>query len=182
MGRVYEEISTELAEWIGQQKMFFVGTSPLSESGSVNISPKGYDTFRIVDSQTVAYLDLTGSGAETIAHLRENGRITFMWCSFEGPPRIVRIHGRGRVVSANDVSFQGVFNEIPGARSIIVATAERISDSCGCSVPVMKYEEERTRLREWADNKTEQELNDYRQMKNSSSIDGLPALEKGPRS
>jgi hypothetical protein len=182
MGRVYEEISTELAEWIGQQKMFFVGTSPLSESGSVNISPKGYDTFRIVDSQTVAYLDLTGSGAETIAHLRENGRITFMWCSFEGPPRIVRIHGRGRVVSVNDATFQGVFNEIRGARSIIVATAERISDSCGYSVPVMKYEEERTRLREWADNKTEQELNDYRQMKNSSSIDGLPALEKGPRS
>jgi hypothetical protein len=178
MGRLYEDISTELAEWIGRQKMFFVGTSPLSESGSVNISPKGYDTFRIIDSRTVAYLDLTGSGAETIAHLQENGRITFMWCSFEGPPRIVRIHARGRVVSTQDPSFQGVFDEIPGARSIIVATAERISDSCGYSIPVMKFEEERSRLREWAENKSEQELNDYRQQKNSSSIDGLPALEK----
>jgi len=177
MGRVYKEISSELAECIGRQKMFFVGTSPLSESGSVNISPKGYDTFRIVDSQTVAYLDLTGSGAETIAHLRENGRITFMWCSFEGPPRIVRIHARGKVVSADDVSFQGVFDEMPGARSIIVATAERVSDSCGYSVPVMKYEEERSRLREWADNKSEEELNDYWKEKNSASIDGLPALD-----
>ena len=177
MGRLYEDISTELAEWIGRQKMFFVGTSPLSETGSVNISPKGYDTFRIIDSRTVAYLDLTGSGAETIAHLQENGRITFMWCSFEGPPRIVRIHGRGRVVSTQDPSFQGVFDEIPGARSIIVATAERISDSCGYSIPVMKFDEERSRLREWAENKSEQELTDYRQQKNSSSIDGLPALE-----
>ena len=177
MGRVYKEISSELAEWIGRQKMFFVGTSPLSESGSVNISPKGYDTFRIVDSQTVAYLDLTGSGAETIAHLRENGRITFMWCSFEGPPRIVRIHARGKVVSADDVSFQGVFDEMPGARSIIVATAERVSDSCGYSVPVMKYEEERSRLREWADNTSEEELNDDWKEKNSASIDGLPALD-----
>ena len=178
MGRVYEEISSELAEWIGRQKIFFVGTSPLSSSGSVNISPKGYDTFRIVDSKTVAYLDLTGSGAETIAHLRENGRITFMWCSFEGPPRIVRIHARGRVVSADDVSFQGVFNETPGARSIIVATAERVSDSCGYSVPILKYEKERSRLREWADTKSEQELKDYRQDKNSVSIDGLPALDQ----
>jgi hypothetical protein len=177
MGRIYEEISTELAEWIARQKMFFVATSPLAESGSVNVSPKGYDTFRIVDSQTVAYLDLTGSGAETIAHLRENGRITFMWCSFEGPPRIVRIHARGQVVSTEDSQFQGVFNEIPGARSIIVATAERISDSCGYSVPLMRFEEERSRLKEWADNKSEQELIDYRHEKNSASIDGLPALD-----
>ena len=178
MGRIYEEISTELAEWIGRQKIFFVGTSPLSESGSVNISPKGYDTFRVLDSRTVAYLDLTGSGAETIAHLQENGRITFMWCSFEGPPRIVRIHARGKVVSTKDSEFQGVFDEIPGARSIIVATAERISDSCGYSVPVMKYEEERSRLREWAENKTDQELSEYRLQKNSASIDGLPALDQ----
>ena len=178
MGRIYEEISTELAEWIGRQKIFFVGTSPLSESGSVNISPKGYDTFRVLDSRTVAYLDLTGSGAETIAHLQENGRITFMWCSFEGPPRIVRIHARGKVVTTDDFQFQGVFDEIPGARSIIVATAERISDSCGYSVPVMKYEEERSRLREWAENKTDQELSEYRLQKNSASIDGLPALNQ----
>ena len=178
MGRIYEEISTELAEWIGRQKIFFVGTSPLSESGSVNISPKGYDTFRVLDSRTVAYLDLTGSGAETIAHLQENGRITFMWCSFEGPPRIVRIHARGKVASPEDPQFQGVFDEIPGARSIIVATAERISDSCGYSVPVMKYEEERSRLREWAENKTDQELSEYRLQKNSASIDGLPALNQ----
>lgn len=178
MGRVYEEISTELAEWIGRQRVFFVGTSPLSPSGSVNISPKGYDTFRIVDSRTVAYLDLTGSGAETIAHLRENGRITFMWCSFDGPPRIVRIHARGQVSPADDPSFLGVFNEIPGARAVIVATAERISDSCGYSVPVMKFEEERSRLHEWAGNRSEQELISYRREKNSTSIDGLPALDQ----
>ena len=101
-----------------------------------------------------------------------------MWCSFEGPPRIVRIHARGKVVSTEDSEFQGVFDEIPGARSIIVATAERISDSCGYSVPVMKYEEERSRLREWAENKTDQELSEYRLQKNSASIDGLPALNQ----
>jgi hypothetical protein len=178
MGRIYNEISSELAEWIGRQRLFFVGTAPLSELGSVNVSPKGYDTFRIVNSQTVAYLDLTGSGAETIAHLQENGRITFMWCSFEGPPRIVRIHGQGTVASLDDPAYEGMFPDIPGARAIIVATAERISDSCGYSVPVMTYQEERSRLVEWANNKTDQELREYRQEKNALSIDGLPAFEQ----
>ncbi len=177
MGRVHDDISGELAEWIGRQRLFFVGSAPLSGSGSVNLSPKGYDTFRIVDPRTVAYLDLTGSGAETIAHVRENGRITFMWCAFEGPPRIVRIHGRGTVVPVDDPAFAGVFPDTPGARSIIVAAAERVSDSCGYAVPHMAYQGERSRLVEWAEQKSDDGLEAYRREKNSVSIDGLPALD-----
>jgi hypothetical protein len=178
VGRRYDEISEELAEWIGRQKVFFVGTAPLSESGSVNVSPKGYDTLRVINSRTVAYLDLTGSGAETAAHLRENGRITFMWCAFEGPPRIVRVHGRGTTVPVDDPAHRGLFDDIPGARSIVVCTAERISDSCGYAVPLMMYDGDRSRLRDWAEGKTSDELTEYRREKNSISIDGLPALDR----
>ena len=177
MGRSYDEISSELAEWIRQQKLFFVGTAPLSESGSINVSPKGYDTFRVLDSRNIAYLDLTGSGAETIAHLRENGRITFMWCSFEGPPRIVRIHGTGVVLPFDDPAYEEIFPGIPGARSIIVARATRISDSCGYSIPNMTFQGERSRLIEWAKGKSSHALVEYQREKNSISIDGLPALE-----
>jgi len=176
MGRTYESLSPELTEWIGRQRMFFVATAALS--GTVNVSPKGYDSLRVIDGRTVAYLDLTGSGAETTAHLRENGRITVMWCAFEGPPRIVRVHGYGEVLPTDDRRFQNQFPETPGARSIISITVDRISDSCGYAVPLMAFESERSRLMEWAEGKSDEELREYRIVKNSTSIDGLPALEQ----
>lgn len=177
MGTVHHEISTELADWIGRQKMFFVATAASSVDSTVNVSPKGYDTLRVLNGSTVAYLDLTGSGAETIAHLRENGRITLMWCAFEGPARIVRIHGRGEVLSIDDERIERRFELKPGARAVVLVHADRISDSCGYAVPLMDYAGERSRLREWAASKTDDELIEYRRRKNAASIDGLPALD-----
>lgn len=176
MGAVHDSITPALAEWIGRQQMFTVATAPLGADGHVNVSPKGLDTLRILDPLTVAYLDLTGSGAETIAHVRENERITLMWCAYEGAPRIVRVHGRGEIVGLDDSRVVGRFELRRGARSVIIVHADRISDSCGYSVPLYTFVGQRTRLTEWADHKTDDELVDYRQQKNASSIDGLPAL------
>jgi hypothetical protein len=176
MGAVHASITSTLAAWIAQQQMFTVATAPLAESGHVNLSPKGLDSLRIIDDRTLAYLDLTGSGAETIAHVRENGRITVMWSAFDGPPRIVRVHGRGEVLSVDDPRVDGLFAPQRGARAVVLVHAERISDSCGYSVPLYDFVGHRTRLVEWADNKTEDELVEYRIAKNSVSIDGLPAL------
>src|SRR5215211_7726331 len=135
MGSVHPSITPPVADWIRRQQMFFVATAPLDGSGHVNVSPKGLDTLRILDELTVAYLDLTGSGAETVAHVRENGRITLMWCAFDGPPRIVRMHGRGEVLAVDDPLVAGLFPEIPGSRAVVVVRAERLSDSCGYAVP-----------------------------------------------
>ena len=158
--------------------MFFVATAP-EGGGRVNVSPKGYDSFRILDERTVAYLDLTGSGAETIAHVRQNGRITFMFCAFEGDPDIVRLYGRGRVVTLGDDGFDVLlagFSPAHGIRSIIVADIDQTSSSCGFAVPLMDFVAERGRLREWAEHRTDDELTAYRSSKNARSIDGLPAL------
>ncbi len=175
MGTVRETITPPVAEWIERQQVFFVSTAPLDPDGHVNVSPKGLDTLRILDDVTVAYLDLTGSGAETVAHVRENGRITLMWTAFEGPPRIVRVHGRGEVADLNDARVAGRFDEIPGARAVIIVHAQRVSDSCGYSVPLYSYTGQRTKLIEWAQEHAE-ELDDYRSRKNAKSIDGLPAF------
>ncbi|MDY7106292.1 MAG: pyridoxamine 5'-phosphate oxidase family protein [Actinomycetota bacterium] len=178
MGRTYEALSDALVEWIGRQKMFFVATAP-ERGGHVNLSPKGYDSFRILDERTVAYLDLTGSGVETIAHLRENGRISVMFCAFEGPPRIVRLQGLGEVVAPGDDGFAELASGFPdhrGARAVVRIGLDRIADSCGYSVPLMDYVGERSRLAEWADNRSDDELVAYRAEKNAKSIDGLPAL------
>lgn len=156
--------------------MFVVATAPLSGDGYVNASPKGYDTLRILDDHTVAYLDLTGSGIETTAHVRENGRIVLMWCAFEGPPRIVRVHGRAEILDQDDPKVAGQFDDLPGARSVILIHAERISDSCGYSVPRYDFVEERTRLLDWAAKKSPDQLRDYRTTKNAVSIDGLPGV------
>lgn len=176
MSKVHHSITPPVAEWIGRQQMFTVATAPLAADGHVNVSPKGLDTLRILDEMTVAYLDLTGSGAETIAHLRENGRITLMWQAFDGPPRIVRVHGRGEVAELDDPRVDGLFDPIPGARAVIIVHGERFSDSCGYSVPLYSYEGQRSRLLEWAGDRSADELDEYRGRKNSVSIDGLPAI------
>ncbi len=176
MGAVHPTITQGIAEWIGRQQMFIVATAPLDADGRVNVSPKGLDTLRVLDECTLAYLDLTGSGAETIAHVRENGRITLMWSAFAGPPRIVRVHGRGEVIALDDARAAGLFPDLPGARAVILVHAERISDSCGYSVPLYSFDGQRTRLLDWARSKGDDELVAYRRSKNSASIDGLPAL------
>ncbi len=177
MGKVHSSITPPVAAWIGEQHMFFVATAPLDGEGHVNLSPKGLDTMRVLDELTVAYLDLTGSGAETVAHVKENGRITLMWCAFDGPPRIVRVHGRGEVVALDDDRVAGLFADFPGARAVVVVHADRVSDSCGYAVPLYAYEGQRSKLIEWADDRSPEELDEYRATKNAQSIDGLPAFD-----
>lgn len=180
MGKLYEEITPELVTWIKQQHLFFVATAPLASDGHVNCSPKGLDTLRILGPRRVAYLDLTGSGAETIAHLRENGRIVFMFCALAGLPKIVRFHGNGQVVTPASPAWpelRAVFPEHPGARAIVQADITRVSDSCGYGVPTFEYVEERDTLVRWAETKGAEGLPLYRSQKNVCSIDGLPGLD-----
>ncbi len=181
MGTVYDGIDAELRAWLLAQPMFFVATAPRGNDGLVNCSPKGLaGTFAVLDDRTVAYLDLTGSGIETVAHLRENGRIVAMFCAFEGRPRIIRLHGRGRVVLAEEAEFTALlarFSEHPGIRSIIRIDVTRVSDSCGYGVPTMTYEADRTILDRGAAKKGESGMAAYRAAKNSVSIDGMPGLE-----
>ena len=180
MGKDYERIDERLAGWLTAQPVFFVATAPLAADGHVNLSPKGADTLRVLDERTVAYLDLTGSGAETIAHVRENGRITLMVCAFSGPPQIVRLHGRGLVVRPGDAGFEelaGLFPDLPGIRTVTRVAIERVGSSCGYAVPLMRYEGERDRLHRWAEAKGADGLEAYRADKNAVSIDGLPALD-----
>lgn len=179
MGKVYLEIDDRLRAFIEAQRMFFVATAPSGDGGHVNLSPKGLDSLRVLDSRRVAYLDYVGSGAETIAHLRENGRITLMLCAFDGPPRIVRLQGHGRVVEPRDDAFGALrarFDPKTPPRSVICVELERISDSCGYGVPLYGYEGERTQLVAWADRKGADAVLDYQRANNARSIDGLPAL------
>jgi len=181
MVKTHEVIDGKLAEWIGQQHLFFVGTAPLSNTGHVNCSPKGGDSFRILDPLTVAYQDLTGSGAETIAHLRENGRIVIMFCAFDGPPRIVRLHGRGEVLEPGHPKFESLVARFPrniGTRAIIRITVSRASDSCGFGVPQYDFRGERDMLDKWAEAKGPDKIKDYQQARNLRSLDDLPAIEK----
>ena len=180
MAKTFDGIDGELRQFVEAQHVFFVATAPLGAEGHVNLSPKGLqDAFRVLDPRTVAYLDYTGSGAETIAHLRENGRIVIMLCAFDGPPRIVRLHGRGEVLEPADADFprlRPLFTETREVRSIIRIAVTRVSDSCGYGVPLYKYERQRTQLLDWCDRKGEDGLREYREQKNAKSIDGLPAL------
>jgi hypothetical protein len=179
MGKVFDVIDEGLAAWIADQHLFFVATAPLSGDGMVNLSPRGLDSFSVLDETTIAWLDLTGSGAETIAHLNENGRVCLMFCSFDARPRIVRIHGRGRVALPGDEVFARVEAEHPGhigARAVIVVDAERIADSCGWGVPQMDFVADRDIMRPWAEKKGPEGLEQYRAEKNARSLDGLPAL------
>jgi Pyridoxamine 5'-phosphate oxidase len=181
MGDVYPAITAKLADWITRQPVFFVATAPLDAGHHVNISPKGLDTFRILKERRVAYLDYTGSGAETIAHLRENGRITFMFCAFQGPPKIVRLHGHGRMVIPDSDEGQALaarFTPFERPRAYIVADITRISDSCGFGVPLMTFDRDRDAMAKWAEGKSADDMADYRRLKNSKSIDGIPAWDE----
>jgi hypothetical protein len=181
MAKVFDAIDERLAAWIARQRMFFVATAPSGDGGHVNVSPKGpIETLRVLDEHTIAYLDLVGSGAETVAHLRDNGRIVVMLCAFEGPPRIVRLHGRGEVLEAGAVEFPGPTALPEQHRTVIRVAVERIADSCGFGVPLMAYEGERPQSLAWAQSKLAKggpgALDDYVAENNAVSIDGLPAL------
>jgi hypothetical protein len=180
VGKNYDEITPELADWIGRQRVFFVATAPLAAEGLVNCSPKGMDTFRVLGPREVAYLDLTGSGVETIAHLRENGRIVLMFCAFENAPQIVRLHGRGDVLTPDAQGFaelRSLFPEYAGVRSVVRVGLTRIGDSCGFGVPRYDYAGDRDGLARFAEIKGEAGLAQYRRQKNARSLDGLPGLE-----
>jgi len=181
MGKVAECITGELQAFIEAQPLFYVATAPLSPAGHVNLSPKGLDCFRVLSPGRVAYLDLTGSGNETAAHLQENARITFMFCAFGGPPRILRLYGTGGVVLPGQprwAELAALFPEYPGVRQIVVAEVERVQTSCGFAVPLMEYVGQRDTLLRWAEARGD-DLPRYRQEKNSHSIDGLPAPHAG---
>ncbi|MEV7443772.1 pyridoxamine 5'-phosphate oxidase family protein [Streptomyces sp. NPDC091204] len=184
MGKLHERIDGRLRKFIEEQPVFFTATAPLAGDGHVNLSPKGRaGTLVVIDELTLAYLDFGGSGAETIAHVRENGRITLMWCAFSGPPNIVRIHGDGEAVFRDDPRWAeliALFGEAdgPAARAIILVRAHRIADVCGYAVPLMEYQGERTLHAEYFGRKTDEEFAAYCEKKEfiETSVDGLPAL------
>jgi hypothetical protein len=182
MGKVYEAIDGRLREFLLDQKVFFVATAPSGPDGHVNLSPKGLaGCFAVLDGTRVAYADYTGSGAETIAHLRDNGRIVLMFCAFEGPPKIVRLYGRGRSVRPDDADFpalRAAFGDISdvGLRTIIEVSVTRVADSCGYQVPMLDYVGERDLLQQYNGRKTPEQIADYQAAKNATSLDGLPAL------
>jgi hypothetical protein len=182
MGRTYSFIDDRLGQWLLSQPVFFVATAPLAGDGHVNCSPKGNrGEFAVLDGRRVGYLDQTGSGAETIAHLKQNGRIVVMFCAFEGQPRIVRLHGRGRAVLLDDPEFQALAPQFAGhatvgARSIILVDITRVADSCGYGVPLMEFGSHRTKMDEWADRKGAEGIRAYWAEQNVESIDGLAAV------
>jgi hypothetical protein len=170
----YKALDERLIQFIGEQKIFFTATAP--NQGRINISPKGMDTFRCLDANTVCYLDLTGSGSEASAHIFENGRMTIMFCSFTAKPWILRLYGKGQVVRPGDAEWEKYFahfTEIAGQRHIIVLHVESVQTSCGYAVPVMDFKEERQTLKTWAEKKGVDGIKDYRKLKNAKSIDGL---------
>jgi hypothetical protein len=190
MGKVFDRLDEHQRAWISRQPMFFVGSAPLDADGHVNVSPKGpIGSLRVLDDHTVAYLDVVGSGAETIAHIRENGRVVVMLCAFQGPPRILRLHGRGEIVHATDERFpalleQGAYEqaEVPEShRAIIVVHVTRIADSCGYGVPLMDYAGERPHQAKSSAKRVRvhgpDAYLDYQRDKNAASIDGLPAVD-----
>jgi Pyridoxamine 5'-phosphate oxidase len=181
MAKTFESIDEKMAGWLVEQPVFFVSTAPLSPEGSVNCSPKGNrGEFALLGPSQVAYLDQTGSGVETIAHLRENGRIVLMFCAFTGPPRIVRLHGTGRVVLVDDPDFASLAVHFPqagvGVRSIIVVDVTRISDSCGYGVPLMSLEGHRPTMDQWSARKGAEGIRDYWNERNVVSIDGIDGI------
>ena len=179
MSKRHENITPEVSAWIRDQRVFFVGTAPRALDGHINVSPKGGDSFRVLGPLEVVYQDLTGSGVETAAHARENGRIVVMFCAFQGPPKIVRIHGNATLITAEDpryAEFLNLFPKNPGTRAFVHIRVERVSDSCGYAVPLYQFQSQRETLDRWASSRTPEELKAYRAAKNSQSIDGLPAL------
>jgi hypothetical protein len=181
MSKEYPELTPKLIEFIEAQKLFFVATAPLSGDGHVNVSPKGMDSLRVIDSKTLAYLDVTGSGVETISHVKENGRLVFMFCAFEGSPLIVRVHGRGAVLESESDGFRELrprFGELPGVRAIIRLDAARVSDSCGWNVPIYQHQGERDYYQKHADKLGPEGIREGQLAANMKSIDGLTGLAK----
>jgi len=179
MSKRHENITPEISNWIREQRVFFVATAPHALDGHINVSPKGGDSFRVLDPLEVVYQDFTGSGAETAAHARENGRIVVMFCAFQGPPKIVRIHGHAVLITFEDpryAEFAQLFPANLGTRAFVHIRVDRVSDSCGYSVPLYQFESQRDTLDRWAAAKTLEGLKAYRATKNRQSIDGLPAL------
>lgn len=175
MAKFYSQLTSQLETFIQQQKIFFTATAP--SSGRINLSPKGIDTFRCIDRHTVAYLDLTGSGNETAAHLHENGRMTVMFCSFDENPLILRLYGRGEAISQDSDRFKklhSLFPNTPGERQIIVLHIESAQTSCGFGVPVYEFKQERETLIDWAAKKGTSGIERYQRKNNLESIDGLP--------
>lgn len=183
MGRTSEVIDERTAAFVAAQPVFFVATAPSGPDGHVNCSPKGNrGELQVLDQRRVAYLDQTGSGIETVAHLRQNGRIVVMVCAFAGPPRIVRLHGHGRVVVPDDDGFDELRRQFPaagdgpGVRAVVEVAVDRVSDSCGFGVPLMTFTGHRSHMDDWAARKGADGLADYQRQRNSHSIDGLPGL------
>jgi len=175
MGKQQQHLTSELIAFINQQNMFFVATAMLE--GRINLSPKGIDSLRIINDKSVAWLNLTGSGNETATHLRNDPRMTLMFCAFEGNPRIVRIYGTAKVFHPRDAEWDkliSIFPQIPGSRQIIDLKIELVQTSCGMGVPYMDYKEERDQLPKWAENKGKEGLQEYMKLKNTTSLDGYP--------
>jgi hypothetical protein len=181
MGKLYDAIDDTVAAFIAAQHIFFVATAPRADDGLVNLSPKGGDCFRVLGPHLVAYRDLTGSGVETIAHLRENGRIVVMFCAFEGPPKILRLHGRGEVIEPGHAEYDELvakFPHNPGTRSVICIAVQRVATSCGFAVPLLEYKADRDQLDQWAEKKGPDGILTYWREKNLKSLDGLPGIER----
>ena len=182
MGTIYEKLDEELTAFINAQKMFFVATAPLAAEGHVNVSPKGHDSFKIIDDETIAYLDLGGSGIETQAHVQENGRITIMFCAFDGSPNILRLYGQGEAIDFDHPDFAEMLAMFPNynrARAVIRVSVTRIQDSCGWGVPFYEFKGERDQLIRYVDNaKSDEAWRERRYDSNTTSIDGLRGLTK----
>jgi hypothetical protein len=179
MSKQLQSIDPDLAAWVAAQKIFFVGTAPLSADAHINISPKGGDSFRVLGPMEVVYQDYTGSGAETAAHVQENGRIIIMFCAFDGPPQIVRLYGRGTIITETHprfAEFSKQFPPNPGTRAFVHIHVTRISSSCGYSVPFFDFKKQRDVLDKWARKQGPAKMREYRAKKNQQSIDGLPAF------
>jgi len=178
MATLYDKITPEISAFIAKQQMFFVATAP-SSGGSINMSPKGLDSFVVLGPNEVAWLDLMGSGVETLAHLKDDGRITMMFCGFTGAPNIVRLYGTGEAVRPGDPQFDELrahFGDFNAVRSVVRVDVTRTSDSCGFGVPLMEFKGDRRALIAWGDKKTPDELAAYERKKLATSIDGLPGI------
>ena len=179
MGKDYTEIDERIKKWIDRQTIFFVASAPLAADGLINCSPKGGDTLRVLGPRRLGYVDWGGSGIETVAHLKENGRIVLMLCAFDGPPKIYRFFGKGTVVEPHDDGFEELLGKFPAqltVRNIVLVDVERIMDSCGYGVPEYDFRKNRDSMRNWVESKTEQDILDYRRENNRTSLDGLPGL------
>ncbi len=173
----YKAINQNHRNFIAKQKMFFIGSAPLSGDGHINVSPKGLDSFRVLSDSKVAYMDLIGSGNETSAHVEENRRITIMFCAFDGPPNIMRLYGKGYTVIPGDAEWDEIaqhFDLKPATRQFIVADIYQVQTSCGYSVPLYEYAGERDHADKWADKKGKDGLEEYKLKNNKVSLDGLP--------